>query len=78
MGDVIEAAWRNGARLDGWTEHFNNDAWTAAFAQANLDPANYRREISTNAPTPWSHIHCPRRCDFLLAEYERMQQALTD
>ncbi|HDZ20852.1 hypothetical protein LCGC14_0125150 [marine sediment metagenome] len=78
MGDVIEAAWRNGARLDGWTEHFNNDAWMTAFAQADLDPADYRREISTNAPTPWSHIHCPRRCDFLLAEYERMQQALTD
>ena len=40
--------------------------------------ADFRREILTNAVTPWSHIQCPRRCDFLLAEYERMQEALTD
>ena len=27
---LLEAAWRNGARFDGWSEHFRLDAWRRA------------------------------------------------
>ena len=29
VGKVIEAAWRDGARFDGWSEHFSYDRWLA-------------------------------------------------
>lgn len=76
VGGLIEAAWRNGARFDGWTEHFNNDAWKKAFETTGLDPAEFCQEIPTDAPLPWSHIHCFRSPEKLLAEYARMQEEL--
>jgi radical SAM superfamily enzyme YgiQ (UPF0313 family) len=36
-GDLIEAAWRHGARFDGWTEHFRVDAWRAAASELGHD-----------------------------------------
>ena len=72
IADVIEAAWRNGARLDGWIEHFNNDAWLAAFKQTGIDPADFRGELATNGVTPWSHIRCARSCEALVREYEQV------
>jgi radical SAM superfamily enzyme YgiQ (UPF0313 family) len=29
LGDVIETAWRNGARFDSWEEHLKLDVWQA-------------------------------------------------
>src|ERR1700729_889919 len=37
VGAVIEAAWRDGARFDGWSEHFSYARWTQA-AAAVLEP----------------------------------------
>jgi len=76
-GDVIEAAWRAGARMDAWREHFDYDKWLAAFARFELDPAECaQRTIPLDEPTAWSHIVGPRGKDFLLAEYQRMHDIL--
>jgi radical SAM family uncharacterized protein len=77
LGAVIEAAWRNGARMDAWSEHFRYDAWLAAFDETGIDPAAYvHREIPLHRPLPWSHIRCYRDENFLRAEYRRMRDAL--
>jgi radical SAM family uncharacterized protein len=77
VADVIEAAWRNGARLDAWDEHFDHARWAAAFEQTGVDPAFYaHRELPTDQPLPWSHIVCARSRDFLLAEHRRLREAL--
>jgi len=34
VGKVIEAAWRDGARFDGWSEHFSYERWMRAAATA--------------------------------------------
>jgi len=79
LGKVIEAAWRGGARMDAWSEHFDYRKWQAAFAAAGLDPAFYaNRQIETNELTPWSHITSPRNRDFLLCEYRSMQKGLIE
>ena len=39
VADVIEAAWRAGARFDAWTERFDLDVWLDAFAETGVDPA---------------------------------------
>jgi radical SAM family uncharacterized protein/radical SAM-linked protein len=41
LGEVLERAFRLGARFDGWAEHFRMDLWTQAFREAGIDPAVY-------------------------------------
>ncbi len=35
--DLVEAAWRSGARFDGWSEHFASSCWEAAAGSVGLD-----------------------------------------
>ncbi len=77
MHRAIEAAWKNGARMDAWNEHFDSAKWDAAFEQAGIDPGCCaHREIPTDELTPWSHIKGPHDTQFLLAERRRMQEVL--
>ncbi|MFH1652274.1 MAG: TIGR03960 family B12-binding radical SAM protein [Chloroflexota bacterium] len=73
LGKVIYQAWRNGARLDAWTEYFRyEENWLPAFAAAGIDPAFYaQRERSTDEVLPWSHIDAGISPAFLKAEYRR-------
>ncbi len=57
LGKVIEAAWRKGAKLDGWGEHFNLDTWLSAFSECGISPEFYaNRERSKDEILPWDHI----------------------
>ena len=77
LGAAIEAAWRNGARMDAWDECFDYKKWVAAFEQTGIDAASIaHREIPTDAPLPWSHITGRRSTDFLLREHKKMMDAL--
>ena len=79
IADVIEHAWRAGARMDSWNEHFDYNVWLSAFAQTGLSPAFFAcQDLPTDQPTPWSHIDSPRGCKFLLAEHQRVQDAIVE
>ncbi len=54
--DLIEAAWRNGARLETWDEHLNFDAWDKAIQDVNYDWQGQFRERDINERLPWDHI----------------------
>jgi len=57
IGDVIEAAWNLGSRMDSWSEHFSFDAWINAFANCSVEPELYAtRERSDDEILPWSFI----------------------
>lgn len=57
VGGVVEAAWRRGARLDSWSEHFSLERWLAAFEECGIDPSFYaNRERSRGETLPWSAI----------------------
>ncbi len=72
MARVIEAAWRSGAAMDGWEEHFEWRIWNEAFIQAGVDPCWFAaRERDTKEILPWDHISCGVSRDFLLSEYEK-------
>ena len=71
LGAAIHAAWRRGARFDGWTECFRWEIWQNAFAETGVDPAFYaHRERSPKERMPWDHIglHLPR--EFLARGYQ--------
>ncbi|MGB7540245.1 MAG: TIGR03960 family B12-binding radical SAM protein [Anaerolineales bacterium] len=71
LGDVIESAWRGGARFDAWNERFQPGAWNAAFEEARLDPDFYtHRERPADEIFPWDHISVGVRKDYLRREYE--------
>lgn len=57
LGRAIEAAYRLGARMDGWDECFRFDVWQRAFETTGLDPTFYaQRERPATEILPWDHI----------------------
>ncbi len=71
LGRVIEAAWENGAKLDGWGEFFSLDTWLSAFDECGLSPEFYaNRERSRDEILPWEHISTGVRKEHLYRERE--------
>ena len=79
IGEVIEAAWRLGARFDGWSETFDLSLWMRAFSECSIDPSWYsNRERSKDEGFPWDHIDCGVTRDFLWREREKsLKEVLT-
>ena len=79
VGAVIERAWRNGARLDAWDEHWDYAHWQEALEQTGVDFANViHRELTPGDPLPWSHIVCHRGEKTLRAEHDRMMAIVSE
>ena len=78
LAPVIETAWRNGARFDAWSEHFQEQLWWDAMAQEGLDPAFYcHRERDLWERFPWMHIASGVSEAFLRKEWQRTWNELT-
>lgn len=54
--DLIEAAWRRGARLDTWDEQLNFDAWLGAIEDTHFNVKFALRERDLDERLPWVHI----------------------
>ncbi len=75
---AIEEAWRRGARLDAWTEHFNPRLWWSTFEDLGIDPAFYsQRERPVEEVLPWDHILVKKGRDYLAKEQGRAVVQLT-
>jgi len=71
VADAIEEVWRQGGRLDAWSDYFSFPRWMDAFRKTGIDPAFYaNREIPTDAVLPWDHIDVGVRKSHLLHERE--------
>jgi len=77
LADVIETAWRAGAKFDLWTECFDYQKWEEAFARhgLNLDTAA-QSPYQPGQPLPWSHLGGPR--ETYLADHYQAAMADTD
>jgi len=72
VGAVIEEVWRQGGRLDAWSDYFSYERWRKAFEKCGLDPAFYaNRRYPTDSMLPWEHIDVGVRRAHLLRERER-------
>ena len=61
VGRIIEQVWRDGARFDGWSEHFSYDNWMkaaeVALADLPVDVDWYTiRERELSEVLPWDHL----------------------
>ena len=72
LGPVIEAAVRNGARLDGWDEYFRYDLWQDAFKECGVDMDFYTvRGFDQEEVLAWDPIDVGVSKKFLLCERTR-------
>lgn len=71
LGAVLLEVFKNGAKFDGWSEHFDLDRWMNAMEKAGLDPSFYaHRERSYDEVFPWDHIDVGVTKKFLMRENE--------
>ncbi len=71
LADVIECAYRSGARFDGWDECFKPHIWNDAFDTVGKDPAWYaQRERSRHEVFPWAHLHGGPEDEYLDRQYD--------
>jgi radical SAM family uncharacterized protein/radical SAM-linked protein len=69
--DVLEHAWRAGARFDSWEDQLKVDLWIAALDACAIDPRRFLGTIPVTARLPWSHIDVGLEDGFLLSEYRK-------
>ncbi len=70
VAEVVERAWRKGAKFDAWYEHFDMDQWREAFAEEGLDMAFYsHRRRPIDEVFPWEHIDVAVTRRFLTQDY---------
>ena len=76
LGDVLERAFRNGARFDGWAEHFQNDVWMQAFRDEGVDPEFFAyTDYDPEGRLPWDSVDSRVNRKWLSQELKR---ALTE
>jgi radical SAM family uncharacterized protein/radical SAM-linked protein len=71
MAEVLERAYRAGARFEGWRECFSFERWLQALADAGVDPSRYTRTLPLDARLPWDHIDIGLEPGFLAGEYRK-------
>jgi len=71
LGDVIEGAFRRGARFDSWDEKLDFGAWMDSISEHGIEPKWFLGTIPVSAPLPWSHIDVGLEHGFLAREYRK-------
>ena len=71
LARVIEAAWKFGAKFDGWSDLFKPDAWDKAFETCGVNPGAFWEIL------PWEHTSPGVDKSYLLAEWEKSQAGET-
>ena len=70
LADVVEQAWKNGARFDGWTDRLKLDYWMDAFEQTGVGPDQFiLRERNVEDPLPWAHMDSRVEPQFLESQW---------
>jgi len=69
VADLIESAWRRGARFDGWNDLLNWDVWQEALEESPVDPQFYLGTLATEMRLPWDHLDMRLSRKFLLRDY---------
>jgi radical SAM superfamily enzyme YgiQ (UPF0313 family) len=75
--DVVEAAWRAGAKFDLWDECFNYELWCRAFEKYGIDvEVAAQRQFESDEILPWEHLGGPDK-KYLLGHHEDAIKKMT-
>lgn len=73
--NIIEAAWRRGARFDLWNECFDYNIWQQAFGESNLDiESAAQKQFDPEEILPWQHLTSLKK-QYLLDHYNSAIEA---
>jgi radical SAM superfamily enzyme YgiQ (UPF0313 family) len=71
LSDVIEMAWREGARFDLWDECFDYQLWQKAFEKFGMNVEKLaEREFGREEILPWEHLGGPAK-EYLLGHLDK-------
>ena len=77
VAQVIEYAWRHGAKFDAWSEGFDFERWMEAFQACGVDPAFYaNRTREKDELFPWDVTSVGVTRSFLWREREQAYKAV--
>jgi radical SAM family uncharacterized protein/radical SAM-linked protein len=72
MADVIERAWRAGARFDSWDDQLRWGAWVNAMeAHPDIPYDLFLGTLPVDGRLPWDHLDMRLEPKFLATEYKR-------
>ncbi len=72
LSKVIEIAYKNGCKFDGWDEFFKYDTWMSAFDEAGISPEFYsRRKREFDEVLPWDMMDIGVSKKFLINECKK-------
>jgi radical SAM superfamily enzyme YgiQ (UPF0313 family) len=76
--DVIEEAWRNGAKFDLWDECFDYEIWNKTFEKFGMDmKAMAERQYDEGDILPWEHLGGPDKTSLFKHFKDAMDKALS-
>ena len=76
VGAVIEEVWRQGGRLEGWSEYFSLERWLQAFETCGLDIDFFAtRERPLDEVLPWEHMDMWVARRYLEREHDRAHES---
>jgi radical SAM family uncharacterized protein len=74
FSDVIEQAWRNGAKFDLWDECFDYALWQKAFEKFGIDVETIaQKQFDADEILPWEHLGWPGK-EYLLGHLEKAME----
>ena len=77
VAQVIEYAWRHGAKFDAWSEGFDFERWMEAFRACGVDPVFYaNRTRDKDEIFPWDVTSVGVSRSFLWREREQAYKAV--
>lgn len=71
LSKVLVEAHKKGCKFDGWNDLFKFNTWMDAFRECNIDPCDYTKPLSLDAPLPWAHLYSKEFHQFLLEERKK-------
>lgn len=75
IGELVELAFKKGAKFDGWRDYFNLNIWKSAIEELGIDPLDYTGERSIESELPWDFIETGISKDFYLRELKKAEEA---
>ena len=74
---AIETAYKNGCRLEGWSEMFNYECWINALETNGIDINKYTGSFPEDYIFPYDHLDMGIDKNYLLSEKFKAYQAET-
>jgi radical SAM family uncharacterized protein/radical SAM-linked protein len=74
LSALVEEAWRQGARLDAWSDHFDLEIWRRAAGSCGVDLNQYLDRREPQESLPWQHLDTGIEAAFLEAELARAME----